>query len=319
MTKKRIVVGVILLVLLIIALGIGSLYTIFYNSKNLSWISLVAAITFFIFVVFISELALFELLKIKQFGQNTFLVYILSFLALLYFLIAPFFPDFTFRFYVNRYNALILRPIDILVVIFLFLLVSLLNKEFTFSQIIFIIFSILFLGYFFRSIIFLTLSNDLGWSVLWYLFSITTSTDTMAYVFGRYFGKTKLAPNISPNKTVEGSVLGTLSSMVIGTFFACIIAYLINIHTLFFGVERYDASLRSNFFVFAAVFLGISFILSIFAQFGDLVFSKIKRDFKIKDFSNIFPGHGGLLDRIDSFIFVSGIYCIIYVIVQFST
>ena len=95
-------------------------------------------------------------------------------------------------------------------------------------------------------------------------------------------GKHKLAPTISPNKTIEGSIIGSLMGTMMGSAF------------------YYNIIDKSNLWL---VIL-ISFILTILAQIGDLFFSSIKRSYKIKDFSNLIPGHGGVLDRLDSVLFV---------------
>ena len=108
-------------------------------------------------------------------------------------------------------------------------------------------------------------------------------TDSYAYFGGRLIGKTKLIPSISPNKTWEGTIVGSL----VGTF-VCTVYYL--------------TVIDSNASVF--VIAGIVLLLSIVGQLGDLFFSAIKRRFKVKDFSNLMPGHGGVLDRLDSIIFV---------------
>ncbi len=114
---------------------------------------------------------------------------------------------------------------------------------------------------------------------IWYPFIIAFITDTFAYFVGRLIGKTPLIPSVSPNKTVEGSIGGVI---------ACV------------GASYTFAMMFNPGFSVFAVFLG--FFGSMFSQVGDLIASKIKRIFKIKDFGNIMPGHGGVLDRFDSLI-----------------
>lgn len=122
-----------------------------------------------------------------------------------------------------------------------------------------------------------------------YLILITTLTDTFAFIVGSLIGKHKLCPKVSPNKSWEGSIAGSL----LGTFISCI----------FFHYCLNPISIK--------VVL-ITLALSILGQFGDLVFSRIKRDNEIKDYSNIMPGHGGIMDRLDSLIFVVLGYLIIF-------
>jgi phosphatidate cytidylyltransferase len=111
---------------------------------------------------------------------------------------------------------------------------------------------------------------------------ITWLTDTMALFGGKTFGKTKLAPQISPNKTREGTAIGIVSGFVTGIITAM-------------GVSLWqDHS--------AVVFIG-SVLLPPAAVLGDLAESKIKRVYGKKDSGSLFPGHGGMLDRIDSLLF----------------
>ena len=119
--------------------------------------------------------------------------------------------------------------------------------------------------------------------LLVYLFLITTMTDTYAHMGGSLIGKRKLAPKISPNKTWEGAITGAIfGTLIASVFYHIFISNSANVLFL----------------------LVITFILSCLGQLGDLFFSAVKRNHKIKDFSNIMPGHGGVLDRLDSIIFV---------------
>lgn len=127
-------------------------------------------------------------------------------------------------------------------------------------------------------------------NILIYLLLITILTDTFALFGGKLFGKHKLIERVSPKKTIEGSV--------IGSFFGTIIPSVYYIYMV-------DPS--ANFFIVILM----TVVLSIIGQLGDLVFSSIKRYFNIKDFSNIMPGHGGILDRIDSITMVVLAYQII--------
>lgn len=116
-----------------------------------------------------------------------------------------------------------------------------------------------------------------------FLFLITIITDSYAYFVGRLIGKNKLLEEISPNKTWEGTIGGSL----VGTFV---------------GTVYYTTVINPNVDLFQVSI--IILFLSLVGQFGDLFFSAIKRKYRVKDFSNIMPGHGGILDRFDSIIFV---------------
>lgn len=121
-----------------------------------------------------------------------------------------------------------------------------------------------------------------------YIISIAVLSDTFAMLTGSLIGKHKLCPEISPNKTIEGSIGG----LAFGTLLPIMIY-------IYLGLGD-----------FSLILLVMSICLAVFAQLGDLIFSRIKRENKIKDFSNLIPGHGGVLDRLDSIIFVSIIYLI---------
>ncbi len=134
------------------------------------------------------------------------------------------------------------------------------------------------------------LIQGLGNLVMVYMLVVTYMTDTAAYFSGYLFGKHKLNERISPKKTVEGAFGGWLVSFGLSTLYA----YLL--------IESVDFN----------VMLIASAILPIVAQFGDLSLSAIKRYFGVKDFGTIFPAHGGVLDRIDSLLFVLVSFYVLY-------
>lgn len=139
-----------------------------------------------------------------------------------------------------------------------------------------------------------------GLEIIGFLFAITIFTDTFAYVFGVNFGKTKIAPKISPKKSVEGSVGGGLSALVL--------TYL---YIIIFDIETIG-SIELNIFVIIILVLGLSTI----GQIGDLIASKLKRAYGIKDYSNLFPGHGGIMDRFDSALFAALVLMFIEKVVE---
>lgn len=128
-----------------------------------------------------------------------------------------------------------------------------------------------------------------GWEVFM-LFLLIWSSDSFAYFSGRMFGKHKMAPKISPKKTWEGFAGGVICTLILG--------YLI---------EQKIPEMRGNW-----ALMGL--IISIFAPLGDLVESQLKRTFGVKDSGNIIPGHGGVLDRLDSFIICAPIVYLYFII-----
>ena len=159
----------------------------------------------------------------------------------------------------------------------LLLLPTLLNTTYQTKDAFYMIGLVILLGVFFNGVILLESFNKY---LLLYLILIAFVGDTCAWFFGKLIGKHKLSKNISPNKTVEGAVFGTLMASIVGSAF-----YLI---------------LISNEEILTTIVMTV--LMAIIAQVGDLLFSKIKRENNLKDFESILPIKGGILDYIDSFI-----------------
>jgi phosphatidate cytidylyltransferase len=126
-----------------------------------------------------------------------------------------------------------------------------------------------------------------GTVLLMFPMVLTWATDTGAYAFGRMFGKHKLIPSVSPGKTVEGAVGGIVTAI------AAAWLYVHFLLTPFAHLTMLTASV-----------IGFAIVIAVVAQVGDLVESLFKRDAGVKDSSNLLPGHGGILDRFDSLLFV---------------
>ncbi len=126
------------------------------------------------------------------------------------------------------------------------------------------------------------------------IFIIAFSTDSFAYLVGISVGKHKLIPDVSPKKSIEGSIGGIIASIIITSLYLS-----------YFGISLLPID----------IVLGT--VVSIIAQCGDLVASRIKRDTGIKDFGNLIPGHGGILDRFDSVILVAPVVLILYLYFYF--
>ncbi|MGN0474628.1 MAG: phosphatidate cytidylyltransferase, partial [Acutalibacteraceae bacterium] len=134
-----------------------------------------------------------------------------------------------------------------------------------------------------------TTSYANGIALVIYCLILSWVADGGAYFVGRAFGRHKLAPVISPKKTIEGAVGGFVIAMIISLASAYIYADVLNYA---------EAELNM---VNVAIISAICILMS---MFGDLSFSAIKRQYNVKDFGNLLPGHGGVLDRFDSVLFV---------------
>lgn len=148
------------------------------------------------------------------------------------------------------------------------------------------LFGIFYIGWFFTFLVKIRFLQE-GHKLVAYLLLVTKSGDIGAYLIGSNFGKHKLIPRISPNKSVEGAVGGFIFSIIcalLGSYFL--------------------KWLDMWFFLISGALIGV------FAQLGDLAESLIKRDYEVKDSSFIFPGLGGMLDVIDSILFTAPIFYI---------
>lgn len=144
----------------------------------------------------------------------------------------------------------------------------------------FLIGGVLLLGIAFSALVYLRIS---ALKYLIMLIMLMIANDTFAQIFGNLIGKTKMIPEISPNKTWEGAIMGAVTSTFIAT-------------TYYLTLINPDASIL--------LVSSCMLLLAFAGQLGDLLFSAIKRLYGIKDYSNIMPGHGGMLDRLDSLIFI---------------
>ena len=233
---------------------------------------IIGKLPFVALIILVGILSLREFFNIvKSSSHIPFFIEIVNYLVLVFFMVNNYSRG-------NIYSLIDYRLISSLLLINLVPLVFIDNKnKYSLRDAFLIIGVVLFFGTAFNLSI--VLRNG-GLKEIGYILLITIFNDTFAYFTGKLIGKHHFT-DISPNKTIEGCIGGA----VMGTLIACIYYF------TFFNTY--------NMFL---TFL-LTFIISIVSQIGDLVFSYIKREYGVKDFSNLIPGHGGVLDRLDSIIF----------------
>lgn len=182
-----------------------------------------------------------------------------------------------------------ISSLSVCLVILILIIPSIFDKKgkYTTKDAFYLIGTTIMIGLFFNILMLLFFVNK--WLLL-YLLLIGTMTDTFAMLIGCLIGKHKLIPDVSPKKSVEGSIAGSLVATIIASIY-------------YYNVVTSGINL--------IVLIVMTLILSVLGQLGDLFFSKIKRENEIKDFSNLMPGHGGILDRFDSMTFIVFGYIII--------
>jgi phosphatidate cytidylyltransferase len=228
---------------------------------------------FVLLTYFLATIGLYELLKMKNLP-----IFSVTGLLSLLFLWVILFPS---KYYhvLDHFNYTKTE----LAIVFILLLLTftvITKNSFTFDDAAFSILSALYVGIGFY--FFMETRQEGGLVYIFYSLFMIWATDSGAYFIGKATGKTKLWPEISPNKTVEGSIGGIVCALLVAALFVL----LSNINATMFSL------------------LGITVVLSVFGQIGDLVESAFKRHFNVKDSGNILPGHGGILDRFDSLLFV---------------
>ena len=233
---------------------------------------MIGGYTYYIGVGLLAVIGFYEMINVREKKRKFPLI--VKCLSLISFLAIVLFSCVNETRFVIDYRLLILDLFACFVP-----LIGIKNDKYNAEDALFLAAITMFLGISFR---YLIIVRNINLLYLVYVALVTIMADTFAHFFGTKIGRYKLAPDISPNKTVEGM----LGGLFFGTF----------IGSMFF-------STFINTSVNTVLIIVISLMLAIIAEFGDLVFSAIKRNFGVKDYGNIMPGHGGVLDRLDSIIF----------------
>ncbi|MBP2077688.1 phosphatidate cytidylyltransferase [Oceanobacillus polygoni] len=228
---------------------------------------------FTIFVYLMASVGLVELIRMRKIGG--YIVPYLLAILLLWLILVPSSSTLLTIGWFSKFEMIAL------IILLLLAYTVLVKNQFTFDHVGFILLAAFYVGLGFYYLL-ETRDGSHALRNILYAFFIIWSTDTGAYLFGRAFGKRKLWPTISPNKTIEGAVGGIV--------LACAVAIIFHL------VEPFSHSMLTV--------VGVTVLASIFGQVGDLVESALKRNYGVKDSGKILPGHGGILDRFDSMLFV---------------
>lgn len=228
---------------------------------------------FTVAIYIMATIGLFEILRMKEIKLFS-APGILTWLALAVLLLPSNMGD-------QLYDWIGYTKIELTFIAVLLLLIYtvLVKNRYTFDHAAFAVLSALYVGIGFY---YLIETRHFGLEFVIYALIVIWTTDSGAYFVGRKFGKRKLWPDISPNKTIEGSIGGIVSAVV----FACLFQFFIPITTSY------------------VLLIGVTIFASIVGQLGDLVESALKRHYNVKDAGKLLPGHGGILDRFDSLLFV---------------
>lgn len=157
------------------------------------------------------------------------------------------------------------------------------------EQVMLAFFGLIYVGFMLSYVYQIRMLNQ-GAFLVWLVFICSWGCDTCAYCVGMLFGKHKMAPKLSPKKSIEGAIGGVVGAALLGALYAL-------------AINHFATGAHTNILQYALI-CGVGGIIS---QIGDLAASAIKRNHDIKDYGNLIPGHGGILDRFDSVIFTAPI------------
>jgi phosphatidate cytidylyltransferase len=292
---KRVITGTIMFVIIVPLISMQALLPLFE-----------VVMVLFVLGAINEFLSMFEKKDVltKTFKRSVTLMTLLTYLALVGFM------------GVNQKDTVIVQLelihlliSGLIVLLFLYFVVS---KNFTVEHIGKALLVIIYVAFGAASI---TSVRFIGVRFITYMFLISLLTDTFAYIVGVKFGKHKMTPTISPKKSWEGAIGGTIAATVIASLFALYYGKIFNPSTILGNIfnssgqqtilDRIVLNQPLPMPLQVVIIIVMTFTASIVSQFGDLMASKLKRHFEIKDFGNIFPGHGGIMDRFDSVLLVS--------------
>lgn len=253
--------------------------------RLLSGIFLIAILTFlllyggdllFYACAIVSIIGLVEIFRV--FGiSRTRLGYLGYIFTLFYYLMLHYYKS----------SGILLFLIAMLILLLIFYVLSF--PKFSIKQVSLVCFSIIYVAIMFSFVYLIREKNEYGKYFVWLIFISSWGCDTLAYCTGMLFGKHKLTPILSPKKTIEGAIGGVIGAALLGAIYTYMMFGRINKNISFSCLQ-------------VAVACGIGAIIS---MLGDLTASAIKREYGVKDYGDVIPGHGGILDRFDSVIFTA--------------
>jgi len=256
MFKSRLISSILLAILALLTVGSGGY--------------ILAATLWFISIIAFHELCLACKIQEDKKKQNTLEIVGYIFTSLYYIDMAI----------LKNYQLMIMIAVMALVILLMVYVFKF--PKYHANQIMSTYFSFIYAPVLF-SFVYLTRELEYGVYFVWVIFISSWISDTCAYCVGMLFGKHKLAPVLSPKKSIEGSIGGIVGSAIVGALFG------------YFVVEQVITTQQVTW-----VFALIGACGSVVSQIGDLAASAIKRNYDIKDYGKLIPGHGGIMDRFDS-------------------
>lgn len=237
---------------------------------------------FVLLMYLMATVGLYELLKMHKIGPASFPA-VIAFIVLWVMLVPSAYMPTLEEWNISKGNVFALG----MIVLLMYTVTT--KNRFTFDLVGFVAISLIYVG---MGFYYIAETREIGLVYVFFVLFTLWATDSGAYFVGRSLGENKLWPEISPNKTVEGAIGGICSALVVGL--------------IFYFLTNIDLS-------FAKILI-MSIIIAVFGQMGDLVQSAFKRFYGVKDSGTILPGHGGILDRSDSWIFVFPILHLLYLL-----
>ncbi len=274
MFKTRLLSGIVLMIILAAALILGG---------NILWC----------FTLFISLVGLVELNRVLKNQKN--ILGMLSYAICIIFYICLMLGE-------NKLCNIVAENNYFEIISLMYLILLMAVYVFTFPKYKAYDIWLSFFGFFYVSVMLsfiykIRMVEEYGQYLVWLVFICSWVCDTSAYCVGMLLGKHKLAPKLSPKKSIEGSIGGIAGSAIVGAVYG-------------YALRESMTTNISPVLLFAL----IGAIGAVLSQIGDLAASAIKRNYEIKDYGKIIPGHGGILDRFDSVIFTAPVIYFLFVV-----